>query len=99
MKCSFCPTCPPCPCPALLGLQVELGGLLGTGVALLCPPSLFCRHEFTDQISGITRVTALLLSKQSDSAHIPVWLSLSHTLPPKGQPTLQGGELGWSWGS
>lgn len=69
MQSSFCPTCPPCPCLSLLGLQVELGGFLGTGMALPCPPSLVCRHEFTDEITGITRVTALLLSKQSDCTH------------------------------
>lgn len=53
MKCSFCPTCPPCPCPALLGLQVELGGLLGTGW-------LFCAlHPCSAGMSLLIKLAAL----------------------------------------
>lgn len=82
--------CSACPCLALLGLQLELGGLLGTGMALPCPPSVLCRREFTDQIMGITRVTALLLSKQSDSAHIRVCCPFLTPSLPRASPHRRG---------
>lgn len=62
--------------------------MLRTGMVLRSPLSVLCRHELTHEITGITRVTALLLSKQSDCAYVcacalPLsrsrWLS---SLPP-----------------